>query len=160
MTEFDDVVAALDPPMVVVTVAATGEVDGCIVGFHSQSSINPPRYTVWLSKENRTYRLAVEATHLAVHRVTADQHALAELFGGTTGDDIDKFSGVVWEPGAGGVPLLSEVADRFAGEIVLQVDVDGDHVAFVLDPVEAIAGDSKPSLRLSEASDVDPGHEP
>jgi flavin reductase (DIM6/NTAB) family NADH-FMN oxidoreductase RutF len=161
MTAFDDVVAALDPPMVVVTVAGPGgEVDGCLVGFHSQSSIDPPRYTVWLSKANRTYRLALGATHLAVHRLTADQHALAEHFGGETGDETDKLAGVGWKPGPGGVPLLGEITHRFVGEITLQVDTEGDHVAFVVEPVDTSGGDDRePSLRLRQATDIDPGHE-
>ena len=43
------IVAGLDAAMVVVTVAVGDERDGCLVGFHSQSSIDPRRYVVWLS---------------------------------------------------------------------------------------------------------------
>jgi flavin reductase (DIM6/NTAB) family NADH-FMN oxidoreductase RutF len=162
MQAFDDFVAALDPAMVVVTVAgADGEVDGCLVGFHSQSSIGPRRYTVWLSTSNRTYRLAREATHLAVHRLAVDQHGLAERFGGQTADAVAKLPPGTWEAGPGGVPLLPEVADRFVGRVLAQLEGDGDHVAFVLEPVSAEIGDgSATSLRLRGVLDIDPGHEP
>ncbi len=86
--------ASLDPPMVVVTTAVAGERAGCLVGFHSQSSIDPPRYDVWLSKANHTYRVALRSTHLAVHLLTADDLAVAEHFGTLTGDEVDKFADV------------------------------------------------------------------
>jgi flavin reductase (DIM6/NTAB) family NADH-FMN oxidoreductase RutF len=158
--------ARLDAAMVVVTVAAEGaggEVDGCLVGFHSQSSIDPPRYVVWLSVENRTYRLASElaTTHLAVHLLSASDHDLAERFGATTGDDVDKMAGLPWSPGAGGAPLVEALPERFVGRILERVRIaEGDHVAFVLEPVsaEVRAGAAEPPLRLSQAGDIDAGH--
>ncbi|MDH6565840.1 flavin reductase (DIM6/NTAB) family NADH-FMN oxidoreductase RutF [Streptomyces sp. SAI-117] len=82
----------LDPDMCVVTAAAGGERAGCLVGFASQCSMEPVRYVVWLSKANRTYRVARTASRLAVHLLTREQRALAELFGGRTGDRTDKFA--------------------------------------------------------------------
>ena len=46
---FDDVMASLDPPMAVVTAASGGERAGCLVGFHAQCSIDPPRFLVDVS---------------------------------------------------------------------------------------------------------------
>ena len=115
--DFSDLVASMDSAMVVVTVATEDERDGCLVGFHSQASIEPPIYAVWLSTANRTWRLAGQADHLAVHLLDEDQHDLAELFGGETGDDVDKLSRVEWEPGVAGVPLLAGCANRFVGRV-------------------------------------------
>jgi flavin reductase (DIM6/NTAB) family NADH-FMN oxidoreductase RutF len=155
---FDALVAAMDPAMIVVTAASGEERDGCLVGFHSQSSIQPPRYTVWLSVENRTYRLAQSATHLAVHALSASHHAVAEHFGGMTGDDVDKLAGVEWTEGPGGVPLLDAVPTRVVGRIVDRLTAGGgDHVAFVLEPLRA-DGELEHPFRLSDASDIDPGH--
>lgn len=103
---FDAVVASADAAMVVVTAAAGGQRAGCLVGFHSQTSIEPRRYGVWLSKANHTYRVALMADHLAVHFLTDADRDLAELFGGVSGDDVDKFARCGWEPGPHGVPLL------------------------------------------------------
>jgi len=47
---FDAIVADLESPAYVVTTAAGAERDGCLVGFASQCSIDPPRFVVWLSK--------------------------------------------------------------------------------------------------------------
>ncbi len=64
---FNAVVSSQDPGLIVVTTAEAGERAGCLVSFHSQSSIGPQRYCVWLSKANHTYRVALRSTHLAIH---------------------------------------------------------------------------------------------
>jgi flavin reductase (DIM6/NTAB) family NADH-FMN oxidoreductase RutF len=143
--------------MVLVTTAAGDERDGCIVGFHGQCSIEPRRHAVWLSVANRTNELARRARHVAVHLLGGDDHDLAELFGGRTGDEVDKLAQCEWEPGPYGVPLLARCPARFVGRIVERVS--GDHDLFVLDLVEAVAGAPEPPLRLSAVTDIDPGHE-
>jgi flavin reductase (DIM6/NTAB) family NADH-FMN oxidoreductase RutF len=159
----DAVVASFDAAMVVVTAADGDERDGCLVGFHSQGSISPRRYVVWLSRANRTYRIAQRSTHLAVHAVGAGDHDLAERFGGTTGDEVDKLAGVEWSPGPGGVPLLAALPMRVVGRVLTELDLpDADHVGFVLDPVAGGAGPDDPGteapLRLHDATDIEPGH--
>lgn len=160
---FIDVVSGLDPALVVVTAMGAGSADGCVVGFHCQASIDPPRYVVWLSNKNRTYRLASDpaATHLAVHHLTVEDHDVAELFGGETGDEVDKLAQVDWSPGPGGAPLLDRLPTRFVGRILARLPIEGtDHMAFVLDPVDAELGTTgaRP-LRLSDAADIDAGHD-
>lgn len=147
----------LDPDMCVVTVAASGERAGCLVGFASQCSIEPLRFAVWLSKANRTYRVARAAQFLAVHLVTRDQRELAELFGGETGDETDKFSRLDWREGHGGAAVLPDTAAWFVGNILHRTD-GGDHVGFVLDPVQWGGGRRGPLLRLSDAIGIDAGH--
>ena len=157
---FAEFVEHLDSALLVVTTAADDERAGCIVGFHSQCSIDPPRYGVWISKANHTYRVALFATHLAVHLDEPDAHALLELFGGTTGDHTEKFALVDWAPGPGGVPLLSQCPERVVIERTDVVDVGGDHVCFVGTPVraEVDADAARTPMRLSDAADVEPGH--
>jgi flavin reductase (DIM6/NTAB) family NADH-FMN oxidoreductase RutF len=155
---FDDLVAAMDSAMVVVTVATDEERDGCLVGFHSQASIDPPRYAVWLSTANRTARLAQGAEHLAVHLLEDGQHDLAELFGGASGDDVDKLAHTTWEAGPGGVPLLLACPNRFVGNIVDRHDADGDHVCMVLRPTDSSCRPAGRPLRLGAVTDIEPGH--
>jgi flavin reductase (DIM6/NTAB) family NADH-FMN oxidoreductase RutF len=157
---FPALVAAMDSATVVVTVAAGEERDGCLVGFHSQCSIDPPRYAVWLSVANRTEELAQQATFLAVHLLAADQRDMAALFGGETGDEVDKLARCPWTAGAGGVPLLDECPARFVGRIVESSRGHGDHAMYLLD-VEAAAADEVPDalLHLSAVTDIDPGHD-
>ncbi|WCN04690.1 flavin reductase family protein [Streptomyces sp. M92] len=159
MAGMDVFVDRLDPDMCVVTAAAGGERAGCLVGFSSQCSLDPVRYAVWLSEVNRTYRVARSADVLAVHLLARDQHETAELFGGRTGDEVDKFQRARWRTGHGGALVLEDAEAWFVGRVVERVP-GGDHVGFVLDPVEW-GGRGKsggPLLRISDAADIAPGH--
>ncbi|WP_432027611.1 flavin reductase family protein [Streptomyces sp. 1222.5] len=153
----DGFLARLNPDMCVVTAAADGERAGCLVGFASQCSIDPPRFAVWLSKVNHTYHVARAAQHLAVHLLTRDQRDLAELLGGETGDEIDKFAQLDWWEGPGGAAVLADAAAWFVGTILHRTD-GGDHVGFVLDPVRWGGGRDGPLLKLSHVSGIDAGH--
>ena len=103
---FSTIMSALDSPLVVVTTAVGDERAGCLVGFHAQSSIDPERYCVWLSKANHTYRVALRATHLGIHFLTARQLTMAELFGTQTGDTVDKFEHLSVDANPWGCPCL------------------------------------------------------
>ncbi|MDI1452683.1 flavin reductase family protein [Streptomyces sp. ATE26] len=157
MTDVKGFFRRLDPDLCVVTAAAGGERAGCLVGFASQCSMRPPRFTVWLSKANRTYEVARAARCLAVHLLTADQRALLEIFGGETGDEVDKFARVPWHEGPEGAVVLRDAAAWFVGTVLSRTD-GGDHVGFVLDPVRGGGGRGGPLLRLSDAKPVEPGH--
>ncbi|QGV82382.1 flavin reductase [Streptomyces ficellus] len=145
--------------MYVVTAVAGGERAGCLVGFASQCSIQPPRFTVWLSKANRTYRVARRATHLAVHLLHREQLDVARLFGGETGDEVDKFQRVAWRHGHGDAPVLTDACAWFVGHVQDQIE-GGDHVGFLLDPVEASpkAPGRPPLVMFGDVADLSPGH--
>ncbi len=160
MDDMDAFTSRLDPDMCVVTAAAGGERAGCLVGFASQCSLRPVRFVVWLSEVNRTFRVARSAQVLAVHLLAREQVGLAEIFGGRTGDDgVDKFQDVRWRQGYGGAVVLQDTEAWFVGRVVRHAD-GGDHIGFVLDPVEwgAREGSSTPLLRLSDARGIEPGH--
>ncbi|MGN6575924.1 MAG: flavin reductase family protein [Nocardioides sp.] len=156
--EFDTFIEGLDYPMFVVTTVHDGERAGCMVGFTTQASIAPPRMLVCLSVKNRTYRVARAAAVLAVHVLDADDGPLAKLFGGETGDEVDKFSQVRWSEGPGGVPLLDECSRRFVGRIIEQVEL-GDHTGFLLEPVQVEGSGQGPALRYSQVEGLRPGHQ-
>ncbi|MDN3293310.1 flavin reductase family protein [Streptomyces ficellus] len=156
LTAFTDLV---DYPMYVVTAAANGERAGCLVGFASQCSIDPPRYAVWLSRANRTYRVARHATHLGVHLLAKEHAEVARLFGSETGDSIDKFRHVAWHPRHGDTPVLREACAWFVGRVGGHID-GGDHVGFLLDPVEASppAPGRPPLVMFRDVVHLSPGH--
>ncbi len=153
--------AELDGPMIVVTaLAADGKRSGCLVGFSTQCSIHPPRVLVCISKANHTLPVATAAPVIAVHWLGDDDRGLAELFGGETGDELDKFERCSWRPGPGAIPILDGVKGWVAGPVVGRYDV-GDHVAFVVAP-EA-GSDEDPAadqLGFQAVKDIDPGHDP
>ncbi len=149
--------------MVVVTVHNDVEPGGCLVGFHTQVSIEPSRYAVCLSKANHTYRVAESADTLGVHLLASEQTDLAVAFGGHTEDDqADKFARFDWRPHERSrTPILTDVTHWFVGAIHQRLDA-GDHVVFVLDPLDATSDSDtamKP-LRFGSVSSIDPGHDP
>ena len=152
-------VADLDYPMYIVTAAARGERSGCLVGFGTQTSVHPERFLACISRKNHTLKIAAGADALAVHFVSDEprERELAELFGGETGDETDKFARCSWHDGAGGAPLLDDIPNRFVGRVLERLDL-GDHVGFLLDPIDAESGDGVHELGFQDAKDIEPGH--
>lgn len=158
MPAFDAVVAAADAPIYLVTLTAGDERAGCLVGFASQTGIDPARFLVCLSKANHTYRLAARADFLAVHLVGPEEADLAALFGSETGDETDKFARCAWRTGPHGVPVLRGAAGWFCGRILARHDF-GDHVGLLLAPGEGEAPRTGSAvLRYHDVADMEPGH--
>ena len=155
---FQRLVAQLDYPMFIATVAAGGERSGCLIGFATQCSIHPPRFLAGISDKNHTYRVAREAGVMALHLVPESATELAELFGGETGDEIDKFERCAWREGPEGVPLLDDCPNRFVGRVLERVDF-GDHLGFVLQPFHADWDEESGQLGFHRAKRIEPGHE-
>jgi flavin reductase (DIM6/NTAB) family NADH-FMN oxidoreductase RutF len=154
----DPITGSLDTAMVIVTAAAQGQRAGCLVGFHCQSSMDPPRWSFWLSKANHTYRVGLHASSFAMHFLDEQQKDYAERFGSLSGEDTDKFEGVRWRPGEDGVPLLSDFTNRVELRRVALLDDGGDHVC-VTGAVHAVtAVDGFEPLRLSQVLHLRPGH--
>ena len=149
---------SLDYPLFIVTASDGRRCEGCVIGFATQSSFDPPRFLACLSRENRTYRLALGVEALAVHLVPRSQAALARLFGGETGDEIDKFERCAWREGPRGLPILDACPSGLAGEIVARHDL-GDHVGFLLAPLEARYAPGEEIVYFQEVKDdIEPGH--
>jgi flavin reductase (DIM6/NTAB) family NADH-FMN oxidoreductase RutF len=158
LNDFDAVMASLDPPLTIVTTACGREQAGCLVGFHAQSSIDPARYCVWLSKANRTYRVAVRSTHLGIHFLASADLPLATRFGTLSGDSVNKFAGLRVTISSGSVPLLHDCAAWLVARRTALVDEGGDHVCMVAEPEAVHTGGHFDPLRLSHAASLRPGH--
>lgn len=156
---FNSLMGSLDPALVVVTTVAEDERAGCLVGFHAQAGIAPQRYCLWLSKANHTYRVSLRARHFAVHFLTADDLAIAERFGTRSGEDTDKFAGVLLDRHEHGVPLLRACPHRMVVERLAVLDDGGDHVCVttVVRSPHHEEGAFAP-LRVSDAAHLTPGH--
>lgn len=158
MTPFERIVGGLDYPMHIVTAAAGDERDGCLVGFLTQCSIDPPRMVVWLSTNNRTCRIATQSSALCVHVLRQDDHDLAELFGHERGDEVDKLASVEWTEGPHGLPVLAR-CDWFVGRIVEQISTECDHRGFIVEPIGGDATRSDlPALGYQAVLDIDAGN--
>ncbi len=148
-----------DPAMFIVTTVADGRRAGCLVGFATQASIDPPRVLVGISCANRTHEVASRATALAIHCPPAHDRTLAELFGGETGDEIDRFARCRWHEGPHGLPILEGCGTWMAGVIVSRMPM-GDHTGTLCEIVDAHDAGDGPHLRFGQVRHLDPGHAP
>jgi flavin reductase (DIM6/NTAB) family NADH-FMN oxidoreductase RutF len=156
---FHRIVARLDYPMFVLTVADGDERSGCLIGFATQVSIDPARYLACVSKKNHTFGVAERSRVFVLHVPRVTDTDIATRFGELTGDEVDKFATVAWTEGPEGVPVLDRL-DWFAGRVVDRVDA-GDHVGYVLDVLDAGRADhaDEPQLGFQAVRDLHPGHE-
>lgn len=156
---FDRLVGLLDNTMFVVTTEADGEPSGCLVGFATQASIHPPRFLAGISRTNHTCRVAARSDYLAVHVVQRRHIDLARLFGGETGDRVNKFDLCSWRNGPQGMPILDDAAAWFVGKTLERIDL-GDHIGYLLEPVAgAVPEHSGDLVRFTDVADVAPGHQ-
>jgi flavin reductase (DIM6/NTAB) family NADH-FMN oxidoreductase RutF len=156
---FHELTSWIDYPMFIVTAAAGDRRAGCLVGYLTQASMRPPRLLALISKVNFTFRVAAEAEVLGVHFLSTGNLELARLFGEETEDRIDKFERCRWEPGPAGVPVLLDARGWVAGRIEDRLDA-GDHVAHLLDPIEAavLGKGPEPALSFHQVRHFAPGH--
>jgi flavin reductase (DIM6/NTAB) family NADH-FMN oxidoreductase RutF len=146
-----------DYPLYVATASDGTELSGCLAGFVTQSSIEPVRFIICVSKVNHTFGVAQRSQGLGLHLLGSDQRELASLFGEETGDEVDKFAGLAWSTATTGAPVLGECAAWIDGSILGHTD-GGDHEAFLVGVVDGGPGTHRGRLMLSDVSDFDPGH--
>jgi flavin reductase (DIM6/NTAB) family NADH-FMN oxidoreductase RutF len=148
----------IDYAYFVVTVRAPdAEMSGCLAGFVTQCSIDPPNFLVCISKVNHTLGVAERASAMGLHLLGEDQVDVARLFGEETGDLVDKFASVDWRLGSTGAPLLVEAAISLEGQILGHFSV-GDHEAFLMRAVRSVAGGHPGLLTFRSAPPLKPGH--
>jgi len=148
----------IDYPYYVVTVRSDdAAMSGCLVGFVTQSSISPPNFLVCISKVNHTFGVAEHASGMGLHLLGNDQVELARLFGEETGDEIDKFAACDWRLGSTGAPMLVDSAVSLEGHILGHFSA-GDHEAFLVRGVRAVAGANQGLLMLRNGPRLHPGH--
>jgi flavin reductase (DIM6/NTAB) family NADH-FMN oxidoreductase RutF len=153
---FNDLVGRLDYPMLIVTTARDGDRSGCLVGFHTQCSIDPPRFLVCISRQNHTFALAAQSEFLAVHFLDEINYDLSLLFGEETGDNRDKFSECSWRDHFG-LPILTDVKAWLIGRVLERIDL-GDHTGHVLEPVATQLAPEFNQLPFQQVKTMKPGH--
>ena len=153
---FLQLAGSLDYPVFIVTMTDGDRREGCVVGFATQTSFDPARFLACVSRANRTFELAQDVDAVAVHLVPCEAIELVELFGGETGDDVDKFERCAWSTGPRGLLILDDCPSWFAGEVRARHDL-GDHLGLLLEPVEARYEPGE-IVSFQRVTDVDPGH--
>ena len=114
-----------------VTIVTARDASGAFVGLTANSfnsvSLDPPLVLWSLSRRAGSMPIFSSGSHYAIHILAADQVDLAQRF---ATKDIDRFAGIAWKEGAGGVPLLDGAAARFECFNRSRYE-EGDHVIFV-----------------------------
>jgi flavin reductase (DIM6/NTAB) family NADH-FMN oxidoreductase RutF len=83
---------------------------------------------------------------------------LARLFGGQTGDQVNKFDHCSWHTGPQGMPILDDAAAWFVGKTLQRIDL-GDHIGYLLEPVTgAVIERSADLVGMADVADLEPGH--
>ena len=153
---FLQLAGSFDYPVFIVTTTDGERREGCVVGFATQTSFHPARFLACVSRANRTFELAQDVDAIAVHVVPREASELVELFGGETGDEIDKFERCAWSTGPRGLPILDDCPSWFAGEVQTRHDL-GDHLGLLLEPFEARYEPGE-IVDFQGVKDVEPGH--
>jgi flavin reductase (DIM6/NTAB) family NADH-FMN oxidoreductase RutF len=153
---FSDLAGQLDYPMLIVTTAAGGERAGCLVGFHTQCSIDPSRLLVCISRANHTYGVAARSELLAVHFLDRANYQLSVLFGEQTGDTVDKFEVCSWRK-VRGMPILTEAKAWLIGRVLDRFEF-GDHTGHLLEPVQTHLTGRLDQLPFQQVKTMQPGH--
>ncbi len=114
-----------------VTIITTRASDGTNIGVTASSfnslSMDPPLVLWSCIKDTPSCVVFESATHFAVNILASDQMEMSNRF---ARQQADKFDGVEWDKGIGGVPIFPDCAGRFQCEAYDKLD-GGDHWIFV-----------------------------
>ncbi|WP_349358681.1 flavin reductase family protein [Stappia sp.] len=158
MTDHRDFRTALGRFVTGVTVITTLDAQGAPVGLTANSfnsvSLDPPMVLWSLARSSRNLAVFSEASHYAVNVLASDQRHLSDRFARPV---ADRFAGVDWRAGRGGVPVLSGVTATFECRNTTRVD-GGDHVVF-LGAVEAFEGCDREPLIYHAGRYATPSYE-
>lgn len=114
-----------------VTIVTARGADGQVIGLTANSfnsvSLTPPLVLWSLSRAAASMAVFSAGSHYAINVLAADQKELAERF---ARKGADRWSGVTFDQGAGGAPLLHGAAATFECFNRSRYE-EGDHVIFV-----------------------------
>jgi flavin reductase (DIM6/NTAB) family NADH-FMN oxidoreductase RutF len=131
---------------IITTRAANGDPVGITVNSFNSVSLGPPLVLWSLAQFSPNLPIFQECAFFGVNVLAEDQAALSRDFGTT---HPDKFAGVPWEEGLGGVPLIAGCAAHFECKNQFR-HFGGDHIIFV-GQVERFVKYDRPSLVFSHS---------
>ena len=142
---------------VVTTLGADGHPLGLTINSFSSVSLAPPLVNWNLQRRSANRQAFLEASHFAINVLSASQQALSRRF--ASHDATDRFDGLGWRPGIGGVPLLDGALAWLECRLVSSQTV-GDHELFLGEVLQCFSqADAAPLVywqgryhRLLEAS--------
>lgn len=128
-----------------ITVVTTRTPDGVPIGLTVNSfnsvSLDPPLIVWSLANDLPSRALFEGCEYYAINVLAEDQAALSQRFASRLGD---RFDGLDYDSGVGGVPLLRGCCARFQCRNTVRHD-GGDHVVFISEVVD-FDRDARPPL--------------
>jgi 3-hydroxy-9,10-secoandrosta-1,3,5(10)-triene-9,17-dione monooxygenase reductase component len=144
---FRDALGRFATGVAFVTAAPHGELAGLIVNSLTSVSLEPPLVSFCPSRSSLTWSRMRRAGRFGVN-VLARQHERFAQRAIPAG--ADRFADLEWEPGRGGVPLLTDALASLECEIVAEhptgdhwivvARVDDLHLSSITDPLVFFAG--------------------
>jgi len=131
------IITALDPH--------SGAPIGRTANSFSSVSLDPPLVLWSISRSSAAAPAYTAAPHFAVNILSGDQIDLSSRFAKS---GADKFAGVDWTPGIGGVPVLPEVSAVF--ECSLHATHEGGDHTIIVGKVERFSRSDRPGLVFAE----------
>lgn len=130
-----------------VWVVTTLAPEGAPVGFTASSvasvSLDPAVFTVSLQAGSSSWPAVESAREVVVHSLSDAQEPVARRFAAS---GINRFAGVAWAPGDGGLPILGGTNGWMRAEILTIVPV-GESRLLMCRAVEThLPGDRRPPL--------------
>ncbi|KKX33109.1 flavin reductase family protein [Rhizobium sp. LC145] len=99
---------------------------GMTVNSFTSVSLDPPLVLWSAAKTSSRHSVYIDATHFAVHVLSAEQDGLSALFTRSGGG----FDGLLWDENCEGVPVIQGTLARFECERSSLLDA-GDHTLIV-----------------------------
>ncbi|MCK9261784.1 MAG: flavin reductase family protein [Azoarcus sp.] len=127
--------------------APTGELVGLTVNSFNSVSLDPPLVVWSLSSNLPSLKLFEACEYYAINVLAADQEALSQRFASRMGE---RFSGLGYDHGEGGAPLLHGCCARFVCRNTARHE-GGDHVIFVSEVVSFDRSDAEPLVYFGGA---------
>jgi 3-hydroxy-9,10-secoandrosta-1,3,5(10)-triene-9,17-dione monooxygenase reductase component len=111
----------------IITTLRGQEPIGLTANSFNSVSLSPPLVLWSLDKSSPNLHAFETAEYFAVNILAADQADLSQHF---AKHRPDKFHGINWQPGLGGVPMIDNVVAQFCCRTATYHD-GGDHVIFI-----------------------------
>lgn len=149
----------LDTPLWLVTAAHGSSRGGMIATTVTQASIveRMPRQIFTMNKRHNTHSLIEASGAFAMHLIGENQLDLVWRFGLQSGRNIDKLSGVPFQVGETGSPLLTQALAWLECRVEARLD-SGDRMIYLAEVVagELLRGDPPlTNRRLFELAPLD-----
>ncbi len=125
---------------VITTRDADGDLHGITVSAFSSVSMEPPLVLICIEKTTGSHHAFIESKRFTANILNSEQGDVSDQFAFR---HEDKFDGVEYRLGAGGVPLIANCLANLECRVVSEYD-GGDHTIFVGEVESAATADADP----------------